>query len=191
MDGDVRQTLGQFQVLVVEGSRSSPEQSECARAGHPASRMGMACTEAKPCSAATAVNRGHRCVCGAQVGDADRFTGLVTVQAGSLVALQLEGLELARFLGGRRQQVQHPTRVGEQQTHRGDVQQPCAILGEFRGQVQHVDVVDQPVGEPDERLDDVVFSLVRSSTLASRSVLMVVVIEIQVMLQDLVGDLAE
>jgi len=90
---------------------------------------------------------------GPQVGDTDPRTGVVTVQARTFVPLQLERLQLAGLLGGGGQQVQHSDGVGQQQPDGGHIHQPRAILGELSGQIHHVVVIHQTIGQAGERCD--------------------------------------
>ncbi len=114
----------------------------------------MACTAAKPISAAAAANRGHRAdgVAGGDVGDDDGLPGAVAVQAGALVVLDLEQLGDPRLLGGGSHQLQRPAGVGQQQPGRVDLQQLHAPLGEHVQELHQVKAADQGVGQLDERL---------------------------------------
>ena len=89
---------------------------------------------------------------GVQVGDRDRLSGGVAVDARALVGLKLEELQLAGRLGGGRQQAQLVERVGEQEAGGGDVEQLRAVFGEFGQQIHHVEVFEQGIDEGDHRV---------------------------------------
>ncbi|HZV25767.1 MAG TPA: hypothetical protein VFG00_05710, partial [Acidothermaceae bacterium] len=80
-----------------------------------------------------------------QVIDLNRGVGSVAVKAWPLFALQLKDLQVARSLRRRREHVQRPVTLGEQQARRGDIEQSRAIGGQPRQQVHHVHSVDQAV----------------------------------------------
>ena len=115
------------------------------------SRIGRACTAAKPTSAAAAVNRGQR-PAAAQVGHRHRLAGAEAVHAGALVGLQLEQLQQPGPFRGGGHHLQRALLVGQQQPGRGDAQQLDAPLGQHVQEVDHVEVVDERVGHLDEHV---------------------------------------
>ncbi len=124
----------------------------------PAARIGTACTEANPPSRAAGTKRGHRPTAAAQVGDRYRTAGGVALDARPFVGLQLEELQFARLLRGRRQEAQLLQRVGEQKARGSDVEQLRAARREVGQQVHHVEVVEQAVDEGDDGVQHLGFA---------------------------------
>ncbi len=89
---------------------------------------------------------------GAQVGGCHGLAGPEAVQAGSLVALQLEQLEQPGGLAGGGHHAQFPARVGQQQPGGGNVQQLDAAAGQHMQEVDDVEIGDHGVGQLDESL---------------------------------------
>jgi hypothetical protein len=95
---------------------------------------------------------------GLHVGHRDGLPGGVAVQAGALVGLQLEQLQVVELLRGGGHQLQTAARGGEQQSRRRDIQQLRALLGELGEQVNNVVVVEQTVHQRDDRVQDAGFT---------------------------------
>ena len=115
------------------------------------SRIGRACTAEKPACPACGGELGPALV-GAQVGARHGLAGPEAVQAGSLVALQLEQLEQPGGLAGGGHHAQFPARVGQQQPGGGDVEQLDAAAGQHVQEVDDVEIGDHGVGKLDKGL---------------------------------------
>jgi hypothetical protein len=148
--GDVGESLADADGGGVEGARGGPEQVQGAddllpqphRQGLHGGEPGVAggCGEPWP------VTR-----LGGEIGSGDGLAGPEAVQAGPLVALQLEQLEQPGGLAGGGHHAQFTARVGQQQPGRGDVQQLDAAAGQRVQEVHHVEPGDHGVGKLDER----------------------------------------
>ena len=83
----------------------------------------------------------------------DGLSLAVAVEAGPLVVLQLEQLQQAEVLGGRRHQLQVSPLVGQHQTGCVDAEQLDAGAGQRVQEVDDVEVRDQGVGQLQEDAD--------------------------------------
>jgi hypothetical protein len=149
--GDVGESLADADGGEVEGARVGAEQVQGAddllaqphRQGLHGGEPGVAGGGGKP---------GPAPCLGGEVGNGDGLAGPEAVQAGSLVALQLEQLEQPGGCAGGGDDTQVTARAGQQQPGRGDVQQLDAAAGQHVQEVDHVEPGDHGVGQLDERL---------------------------------------
>ena len=105
-----------------------------------------------------------------QVGGCDGVPGAEAVQAGPLVALQLEQLKQPGGLAGGGHHTQFSARIGQQQPGGGNVQQLGAAGGQHVQEVDDVEVGDHGVGKLDKGLrQQLSVHLLTLSTKSARS----------------------
>ena len=144
--GDVGQGLGRVHVGLAHLARVDAEQVEGADDGAPQPhRQGVHRVE--PGGEGFGREPGPATVDRGQVLVHDRLAGAVAVEARAFLGLQLEQLEQAHRLAGRRHHPEVAVGRDEHQPGGGDVEHVDAAVGEQGEQLDHVEVVDQGVGQ--------------------------------------------
>ena len=139
----------------------------------PRSRSGSAWTERK---SPRSCDCRHECRPPAgglgEIGHAHRRRGLEAVEAGTLVALELQQLHDARGLVGRGDRTQLPAGVAQHDAGRVGRQELHAEAGQSIQQVDDVVLIDQGVRQGDERPADgfLAFAMVGSSPDTPRAI---------------------
>ena len=119
----------------------------------PRRRRGRAWTERKPAATASGAKRGQQRVGRGQVDVDHGLAAGETVEAGALVGLQLVELEDPHGLRGRRHDLERTTRRSQHDPGGSDVDDLDAAVNETAEEIDHVEVLDQVVGQFDQGAD--------------------------------------